>query len=314
MRGGHAQTICAAFLPRDVALPAEEERLFAVDDGVQVLCRCHWQSGRADAPALLIVHGLEGSANSQYVRGTAAKAWEAGFSVVRMNVRNCGGTERLGPTLYHSGLSGDVATVVKQLIASEKLRRVCVAGFSMGGNQVLKMAGEFGGEAPPQLKAVAAVCPGVDLAASADALHLPGNRIYEYWFLWWLRLSLRRKQRLFPQRYALRGYRWLRSIRDFDDVITAPHCGFTGADDYYARASAGPVLERIAVPTLVLHAKDDPFVRLTGTTRARMLANPNITLVETAGGGHCGFLADANGYDGRWAEREIVRFFRALSR
>ena len=308
MGGGHRQTICAAFLPRAIELPQAEERLFTVDHGVQVLAHCHWQAKRA--PCLLLVHGLEGSSRSQYVMGTAQKALAAGFSVVRMNIRNCGGTERLGPTLYHSGLSGDVAAIVKELIAADGVASLGVAGFSMGGNQVLKMAGEFGSEAPKELKAVAAVCPGVDLSASADALHLRGNRIYEIWFLWWLRQSLKRKQQLFPDRYAVHGYRWLRSIREFDDRITAPHCGFQGAEDYYTRASAAPVLEKIAVPTLVLHAEDDPFVRLTPPTRERLRRNPQVKLVETASGGHCGFLAEANGYDGRWAERELVRFFR----
>lgn len=309
VRGGHAQTICAAFWPRTIELPPAEERLFTVEHGVQVLAHCHWQQERAAAPCVLIVHGLEGSSRSQYVLGTGEKAWREGFSVARMNVRNCGGTERLGPTLYHSGLSADVATVARELMERDGVRSLCVVGFSMGGNQVLKMAGEYGSEAPPGLKAIAAVCPGVDLAASADALHLPGNRIYELWFLWWLRQSLKRKQRLFPDRYQVHGYRWLRSIREFDDCITAPHSGFSGADDYYARASAGPVLEKIALPTLVIHAQNDPFVRLTQETRARLRSNPNVTFVETESGGHCGFLGEANGYDGRWAEREIARFF-----
>jgi predicted alpha/beta-fold hydrolase len=104
--------------------------------------------------------------------------------------------------------------------------------------------------------------------------------------------------------------RYWRSIRDFDDCVTAPHCGFRDAADYYARASAGPLLGAIGVPTLVIHAQDDPFVRITPATRARIAANPNIRFVETAHGGHCGFLEEANGYDGRWAERQIVEFFR----
>lgn len=311
LRGGHAQTIGAAFLPRGLQPQPAVERLFTVDHGIQVLCHCHWQAERADAPCVLLVHGLEGSSRSQYVLGTTDKALRAGFSVVRMNIRNCGGTERLGPTLYHSGLSADVAAVVTELIAVDRLQCIFVAGFSMGGNQVLKMAGEFGGHAPPQLKAVAAVCPGVDLSASADALHRAGNRIYELWFLWWLRRSLKRKQQLFPGRFSVHGARWLRSIRDFDDCVTAPHCGFENADDYYARASAAAVLEQIVVPTLVLHADDDPFVRLTPSTRERLRRNPQVQFVEAEHGGHCGFLAEANGYDGRWAEREIVRFFQA---
>lgn len=311
LTSGHAQTIAAAFLPRELTLPPQEERLITVEPGAQVLCHCHWQPQREQRPALVLVHGLEGSSSSQYVRGTTIKAWKAGFSVVRMNIRNCGRTEHLCATLYHSGLSGDVAAVVRELIASDRPRKIFVAGFSMGGNQVLKMTGELGREAPPELAAVAAVCPGVDLSASADALHLPSNRVYEYWFLWWLRQSLKRKQRAFPDRFAIRGYRWLRSMRDFDDVITAANFGFSGAEDYYTRASASPVLERIAVPTLVLHAKDDPFIRFTEETRRRLQANPQITLVEPEHGGHCAFLAEPDGYDGRWAERELVNFFLA---
>jgi predicted alpha/beta-fold hydrolase len=144
-----------------------------VEEGVQVLCHCHWHSDRRRTLSVLIVHGLEGSSESHYVLGTAQKALAAGMNVVRMNIRNCGGTERLGPTLYHSGLSTDVGAVARALISQESLPRLALVGFSMGGNLVLKLAGEWGREAPEQLQAVAAVSPAIDLAASADALHLP---------------------------------------------------------------------------------------------------------------------------------------------
>jgi hypothetical protein len=310
MRGAHRQTVLSHFLPRHNLLPAPEARLFQVDEGVQVRCDCHWQKDRAAALTIVIVHGLEGSSDSQYVVGTANKAFAAGMNAVRMNVRNCGGTERLSPTLYHSGLSADVGAVVRELMARDRLPRIALAGFSMGGNQVLKLAGEWGREAPPQVRAVAAVSPAVDLAPSADALHLPANRLYEIRFLISLWHSMKRKARLYPGRYDLKGMPWPRSIRDFDNRITSPHCGFTCADDYYQRASGSPFLDRIALPTLVIHAQDDPFVRLLPTTRAALLANPQIRLVETEHGGHCGFVANPDGYDGRWAEREIVSFFR----
>ena len=173
LSGPHVQTLGAQFLARRIVLPDPEERLFQVDEGVQVLCHCHWQPRRREALSLLIVHGLEGSSESHYVLGTAQKALAAGMNVVRMNVRNCGGTERLGPTLYHSGLSADVGAVARALISEESLTRLALAGFSMGGNIVLKLSGEWGRDAPDQLHAVAAVSPAIDLAASADALHLP---------------------------------------------------------------------------------------------------------------------------------------------
>lgn len=312
LRGGHAQTLAAALLPRRNSLPAAEARLFRVEEGVQLLCHCHWQAERRQAATLVLLHGLEGSSDGQYILGTADKAWAAGMSVVRMNMRNCGGTEHLGPTLYHSGLSADLGTVVEELIRVDKLERIFLAGFSMGGNITLKLAGEWGGEAPAEVRALAAVSPAMDLAACADALHRPANRLYEWNFLWGLKRRLRTKARLFPGRYETRGLRRLGSVRAFDDQVTARYCGFTGADDYYARSSAARVVERIARPTLILHSLDDPFVPLTAETRATALANPHIRLVETSGGGHCAFLAPANGYDGRWAERELVRFFAGV--
>jgi predicted alpha/beta-fold hydrolase len=180
----------------------------------------------------------------------------------------------------------------------------------MGGNLVLKTAGEWGSGAPPEFRAVAAVCPAVDLAASADSLHLSGNRLYEIYFLWKLRRRLRRKARLFPGKYEVSRLRGVKTLREFDDKITAYYCGFEGASDYYARAAAANVLDRIAVPTLILHAANDPFIRILPQTRKKISANPKITFIETDDGGHCSFLADANGYDGRWAELQVIEFLR----
>ena len=303
------QTLAGHFLPRQNLLPEPERRFFTVEDGVQVRCECHWQPERAAAMTAVIVHGLEGSSQSTYVIGTGNKAWAAGMNVVRMNVRNCGGTERLAPTLYHSGLSSDVGAVVNELIAKDGLARVGIAGFSMGGNLVLKLAGEWGTAAPRQVKAFAAVCPGMDLAASATELHRPLNRIYEWRFLLSLWRSIGRKARLFPKIFRRPGWRAMRSLRDFDNEVTARYCGFAGAEDYYARASASPLVGRIAVPTLVIHAEDDPFVKILPQTRAALKGNSLVRLVETKHGGHCAFVGEANGYDGRWAERRIVEFF-----
>lgn len=272
------------------------------------MCHCHWQPERQKALTILIVHGLEGSSDSQYMLGIAAKGMAAGMNVVRMNQRNCGGTEGFSPTLYHSGRSPDVAAVAKNLIDHDRISRFAVAGFSMGGNLVLKLAGEWGKDHPQQLAAVAAVCPAVDLAASADALHLPVNRVYELYFIWKLRRRLMAKARLFPDKFDTTRLRGITSLRDFDDKITAYYSGFAGAADYYARAAAANVVDRIAVPTLVLHAANDPFIRILPETRQKILSNPNITFVETEDGGHCSFLAHPDGDDGRWAERQILQF------
>ncbi len=302
------QTLASFFLSRLIPVPPAEERLIEVEPGVEVLCHCHWQLERRNALTILIIHGLEGSSDSQYMLGIAAKGMAAGMNVVRMNQRNCGGTDALSPTLYHSGRSQDLAAVAQYLIDRDGLSRLALAGFSMGGNLVLKLAGEWGSKGPRQFCAVAAVCPAVDLGPSADALHLLSNRLYEYYFVIQLRRRLREKARLFPGQFDLARLRGVSTLRDFDDKITAFYCGFTGADDYYTRAAAAPVLDRIAVPALILHAANDPFIRILPETRRKILANPNITFVETEDGGHCSFLADRDGDDGHWAERQILNF------
>ncbi len=295
--------------------------MIEVAPGVQVLCHCHWQAERTQALTIIIVHGLEGSSESQYMLGVTEKALAAGMNVIRYNQRNCGGTDALAPVLYHSGLSNDVAAVAREIIAHDGVSRLALVGFSMGGNIVLKLAGEWGPQAPPEFRAVAACCPAIDLATSADALHEPSNRIYEAYFLWALRRRMLQKARLFPGHFDEGRLHGIRSLREFDDRVTAYYCGFTGVDDYYDRASAAHVVERIAVPALVLHASNDPFVRITAETRRRILSNQNITFVETADGGHCAFIGpcdrsaggtgngrDVRSDDGYWAEHEIVNF------
>jgi uncharacterized protein len=312
LHGGHRQTLASFFLPRRLSVPQAEKRLIEVEPGVQVLCHCHWQTDRESALTVIIVHGLEGSSESQYMLGIAAKGMAAGMNVVRMNQRNCGGTDALSPTLYHSGRSQDIAAVAKNLQLQDRISRFALAGFSMGGNLVLKLAGEWGKEGPPQFRAVAAVCPSMNLAASADALHVPANRLYEYYFMWQLRRRLRAKARLFPRVFDTSRMRGVTSLRDFDDKVTAHYCGFDGASDYYERSAAANVVDRIAVPTLILHAANDPFIRILPETRRKILSNPHITFVETKDGGHCSFLSQPDGDDGRWAERQVVEFLRAF--
>jgi uncharacterized protein len=319
LNNGHLQTIAGNYLSRVNSLPAPEEQLVEVSPSTtnqiasQVLCHCHWQpeAVRAERPTAIIVHGLEGSSNSQYVVGNSNKLWRAGCNIIRMNMRNCGGTEALSPTLYHSGLSGDVLIVMNFFVAQYGLQSVSLIGYSMGGNLVLKLAGELGTAAPAVLHSVIGVSPAVDLQPSADALHLPQNRLYELKFLHNLLRRFRRKAVLFPRAYDRNRATGIRSLREFDDRITALYSGFASADDYYTRAAAARVLDRIAVPTLILHALDDPFIRLTTETREKIKANPNITLIESNHGGHCAFLAQPNaahGYDGYWAEHTLLRF------
>jgi len=164
-------TIVAAYVPRRFSLPEAEPRLFQVDPFSRLLGLCHWQAGKPrDTPVIAIVHGLEGSADSYYAMGIAEKAFHRGFHVVRLNQRNCGGTEKLTPTLYNSGMSGDYRAVLEELATADGFERIFFAGYSMGGNLVTKMAGEFGDDVPAALRGVCSVCASMDLSACADAL------------------------------------------------------------------------------------------------------------------------------------------------
>ena len=313
LTGGHAMTLWTwARRRRFPRLPSPEPRLFTTAPGVRVLAQCHWQAARQTRPALLVLHGLEGSSDAHYMRGIAEKAFAAGFSVLLLNQRNCGGTEHLCDTLYHSGLTDDPAAVLRELIATDGIRRMAVAGYSLGGNLALKLAGELGDTAPRELRAVCAVSPVLDLEACVCALERRSNAVYQWNFVRNLKARMRRKARLFPDRFSLAPLRSIRTVRQFDEAYTAPHFGFAGASDYYHRASALRVASRIRVPALVLAAADDPFVPVEPFSDPAIATNPHITVRVSTHGGHCAFLAaPANGDDGYWAERAIVQFARA---
>jgi predicted alpha/beta-fold hydrolase len=314
LKGAHAQTIAAAFVPRTFELAAEEERLFRVDAETQLKGVCHWQAGkRRDLPVIVIVHGLEGSCDSNYARGIADRAHARGFHAVRMNQRNCGGTERLTPTLYNSGLSGDYRAVLMELIG-EGFQKIYFAGYSMGGNLVTKMAGELGESAPKELKGVAGVCPALNLSACADALEKRENYLYQRHFVRGLLERYRRKSELFPERYARHGFGAIRTVREFDDAITAPCFGYKDAEEYYEAAGAKKVIGKVAVPTLLITAQDDPFVPYESFLQARVAENPRVEFVAPERGGHCGFISRWSGAERFWAEERIVEFVEEMGK
>ena len=311
--GGHKQTLYAWARPRQFPrLPPAVERYFDVAPDARVLAHCHFKGGTGEggaAPTLILLHGLEGSSTAHYMRGIADKAWAAGWDVVRLNQRNCGGTERLSRGLYHSGLTHDVRHVVRELIDHDGVPAVAVAGYSLGGNLTLKLAGELADTPPPQLVGVCAVSPTMDLAACVEALERRSNLVYEWNFVRNLKGRMRRKAGVFPGEFSLEPLKRIWTVRQFDEAYTAPHHGFRDAADYYYRASALRVADRIHVPTLIIAAEDDPFVPASTFRDPTVSANPKITVVITPHGGHCAYVERGDGdYDGYWAEREIVRF------
>jgi uncharacterized protein len=307
-------TIVAAFLRRRFVLPPAADRCFQVDADSKILGHCHWQEGKdRDAPVLVLVHGLEGSSASNYMLGIAEKAWLLGFHVIRLNQRNCGGTELLTPTLYNSGMSSDYRAVFEELSSGDKFSRIFFAGYSMGGNLVTKMAGEFGDAVPKALRGVAAVCPSINLAACADELERRNNFLYQRHFVAGLMSRYARKVELFPERYSPDGFGRIRTVRQFDDAITAPHFGYRDAQEYYEAAGAKCVIDKIRLPMLLITAQDDPFVPFEATRATGVEKNPAIVFVAPKHGGHCGFISDQSGSERFWAEQRVVEFCAGLA-
>ncbi len=311
-KGGHWMTLYAWGKPRSFpALPPAQLRYFDVAPGTRVLAHCHWHVRPWEHPTVILLHGLEGSSDAHYVRGLSDKAFAAGFNAVRLNQRNCGGTEHLSDGLYHSGLTTDPLAVMRELIDVDGLSRFAIAGYSLGGNLTLKLAGNFGANPPPELRAVCAVSPTMDLAVCVDALEERQNAIYQWNFVRNLKGRMRRKAKAWPGKWSLDALRQVRSIRQFDAAYTAPFHGFRDAADYYHRASAMRVIGQITVPALIITADDDPFVPPGPFSDPAVTGNPHITLKVTPYGGHCGFVEEArDGYDGYWAEREVVEFLK----
>ncbi|HMD09593.1 MAG TPA: alpha/beta fold hydrolase [Candidatus Acidoferrum sp.] len=315
LKNGHAMTIAAALVRRRFDLPLAEERLFQVDAESRILGKCLWQPGkRRDVPVIAMVHGLEGSSESNYVCGIAEKAFRLGFHAVRLNQRNCGGTEALTPTLYNSGMSADYKAVLEELSNVDGFEQVFFAGYSMGGNLVTKMAGEFGDAVPETLRGVCVVCPAMDLGACADALERRDNFFYQRHFVKGLMARYARKSKLFPERYPLNGIGPVRSVREFDDKITARQFGYRDAQDYYDAVGAKKVVAQVRVPMLMITAQDDPFVPYELFLRANPGQNPAIKFVTPEHGGHCGFISKQSGAERFWAEQRIVEFCEAIRR
>ena len=310
-RNRHVMTVAAWRRARTYRhLPAAEPRLFKTTPDTTVLARAYWQSQRKDRPTLLALHGLEGSIDSHYMRGLASEAWALGWNAVLLNQRNCGGTEHLTPSLYHSGLTEDPFEVLAQL-RSEGLSDFGIVGYSLGGNLALRMAGELATRpelADLPVRAVTAVSPTMDLALCVRAIERPVNVFYQWHFMRNLRARMRRKAALWPGEYDLTPLDSLRTIQQFDDAYTAPRAGFGAAANYYYQASAMRLIDRVTIPTLIIGSEDDPFEPPEQFRRPELAGNPQIRVLLSRHGGHCGFVSA----DGYYAESTALKFLAAF--
>ncbi|MGD0499584.1 MAG: alpha/beta fold hydrolase [Bryobacteraceae bacterium] len=298
-RNPHLQTIAGSCWPRPPAGVPLEHRLYRTEPGVQVLVASQRPAGKT-AGEIVMVHGLEGSGAAGYMRGMAAAAVRAGFAAYSFHMRTCGGSQRLCHTLYHAGLTSDLLAVLRQFQSEGRAPAVLV-GFSLGGNVVLKLAGELGEAARPLIRSVCAVSTPLDLEAAARRLAAPENRLYNRRFVRGMRARL-----CSTGRYRKVDFAGIRTVRDIDDRITAPSFGFGDAAHYYRTQSALGYLAGVRVPVLLVQAKDDPLVPFQVFESEAVRSNPWIHLLAAAHGGHLGFIGRAPCRF--WAEHAILRW------
>lgn len=312
VQNGHLQTILARFWPPlfDFRRYPGQACLFTTEPGVRVLAWLHQHQipsiSHGVRDTLVIVHGLEGSADASYVLKTTAIALERGFDVLRLNIRTCGGTEHLSQKPYHSGLTNDLRSVCEQL----SNRRLFMIGFSMGGNMTLKLAGEWEASTPTHIRGACVVSPPIDLSVCAHRIGEKYNRIYERRFLKSLQKKLKEKGWVIPSKASSKTLGGIRSLIDFDNFFTAPAFGFQDATDYYNRASSIHFLNSIRIPTLVIQSQDDPLVPFELFRHRSFGQNTSLTLESPAHGGHVAFLS--RGPFRFWASWKIVCFCEGL--
>lgn len=300
-RNPHLQTIAGHYWrrPSRAGRFPVEKKLYRTAPDVQVMVECQRPAG-ASRGEIVLVHGLEGSSNAGYMRSMAAYALSVGYTVHRLNLRSCGGTEGLTRTAYHGGLTGDLLAVLRAL-ADDGGAPLWLVGFSLGGNLAAKLAGELGEDARPLILGVVAASAAIDLEACAQRIGAPDNRLYERRFLDLMRARSRKVWH--STRADLRG---IRSVIEMDDRITAPRHGFSSAEHYYRSQSANQFLDRIHVPALFIAAKDDTFIPFRIYDHPAFRHNPCLQLLATDYGGHLGFLA--RGPNRLWLDHAIMEW------
>jgi uncharacterized protein len=299
--GPHRQTLLGYWSRRLLRWTLPQQDLWVpVGDEARLLVRVTWQPGpREDHPLLLLVHGLGGSDLATYAVSAGRLAFSRGFHVARMNMRGAGDSENENERFYNAGLDTDVLEVLRALEGT--CAHLCILGFSLGASVCLLALGRQRARIPSGVRAVAGVCPPLDLSACASALESPAGRLYTGYFMRNLRDAYRRRQRCHPGLYEAGRERQTRTVRQFDERITAHYGGYRDAEDYYARSSAGPWLAAIDRPALVLAAQDDPMVPEASVRRFPLPASGVVEREVLPTGGHMGFVAPAEAPGSFWA-------------
>ena len=316
LRNPHLQSLGAALpLHAPLAFTPEgatfERIVLPMSDAEAIVARAWWHAREPRATAL-VVHGVGGTSESRYVVRAARALFRAGMHVVRVSLRGVGEGVAHARSLYHAGMSDDPRRVVELLAKDARVASLGVVGFSLGGNVSLKMAGEMGANAPAKLAAVAAVSAPLDLVEVSKVIERPRRLPYRAWVMKGLIRQAIELARAQPKhvKYDTKALWRARTIRDYDEAVVVPTYGFRDANDYYARASAGPHLSNVRVPTLLVHADDDPMVP--GATVKPFLGSlpRSVEVAWSDAGGHVGWYAGLHedGLVETWAMRNVRRF------
>lgn len=300
-RGPHAQTLAARVLRSPAGPPFERER-FTTEDGDFI--DVDWAPDPGpEAPIVLILHGLEGSSRRRYVRNVARELLDRGVRPVAMNFRGCSGEPNRTLRFYHSGETSDPARLLARIRERYPTRRVGALGFSLGGNVLLKLLGERADGGSGLVDAAVAMSVPYDLSAGCALLERGAmGRLYSAYFLHSLRRKVERKAAQLATVLDVERALHVRTIREFDDAVTAPLHGFADAAAYYAECSSDRFLSSIEVPTLLIHAEDDPFLPAEAIPVARARENPSLELVLASAGGHVGFVTGSPRAPSFWGD------------
>jgi predicted alpha/beta-fold hydrolase len=304
LRGGHLQTIAGAYLPHGLQFGSTVHQV-ALPDGDAIALHEDESTADPSRKIAILLHGLGGSHQSGYVLRASAKLRSRGVHVFRMDLRGCGAGIALARHPLNAGRSEDAAAVLNFVHEKYPAAPIHLVGFSMGGNIALKLAGELGAAAPPHLASVMAVCPPIDLAECTRNIQRGINRLYDRRFVRTLIDHIQQRDVLLPTAHSRPLIPCPQRLMDFDSLFTAPLSGYADVHDYYARASSGPVLAQVAVPTLIVTAASDPIVPVACFERACYSASTNLVIAPC--GGHLGFVAAGkNDPDSRWLDWRIV--------
>lgn len=307
---GHFQSIYPALFRQINGIKYFREKIVTPDDDFLNL---DWSYAENEGPKPLVIlsHGLEGNTTRQYITGMVKLLNSHGFDCLAWNFRSCGGEMNQTARFYHSGATEDLDAVVQN--AFEKgYSDVRLMGFSLGGNLTLKYLGEHGASIDSRIKGAIVFSVPMDLKACSLSIIEPRNQIYMRRFLNTLKPKVVEKARFFPEKISLDDHQLVRTLYDFDDIYTAKLHGFKGADHYYAECSSKFFVESISVPTTIVNAENDPIVPFESLPLDILRAHPNVTLLATRDGGHCGFRPARLTDEFYWSEKYALQFLTSL--